>query len=66
LFCIGALSPLQFAIYFAAQSLGGISAAALTDVLMPGGVTFNTSLSGGINTAQGFRHFDYLTEIHLS
>jgi aquaporin related protein len=53
LLCIGALSPLRSAIYFVAQILGGITAAALTDVLMPGGVNFNTSLSGGINTAQG-------------
>lgn len=53
LLCIGALSPLRSGIYLVAQLLGGITAAALVDVIMPGGVNFNTALSGGINTAQG-------------
>jgi aquaporin related protein len=53
LFLIGALSPLRSAIYLIAQLLGGISAAALVDVLLPGGVNFGTALAGGVNISQG-------------
>jgi aquaporin rerated protein, other eukaryote len=53
LFLIGALSPLRSAIYLVAQLLGGISAAALVDVLLPGGINFDTTLAGGVNISQG-------------
>lgn len=47
------ITPLRAILLFIAQLLGGITAAALIDGLMPGPIDFTTTLSGGINTAQG-------------
>jgi len=47
------ITPLRAILLFIAQLVGGITAAALIDALMPGPINFATNLSGGINTAQG-------------
>jgi aquaporin related protein len=52
LLLIGVLPPLRSAIYLVVQLAGGITAAALVHVLT-GQVNFNTTLTGGINVAQG-------------
>jgi aquaporin rerated protein, other eukaryote len=47
------ISPCRGALFFIAQILGGIAAAAIIDGIMPGPLDVGTRLSGGINTAQG-------------
>ena len=47
------ITPLRAILFFIAQLLGGIAAAALIDGRMPGPINFVTNLSGGINIAQG-------------
>ena len=47
------ISPLRAVLLSISQILGGIVAAALIDVLMPGQLNVSTNLGGGINTAQG-------------
>ena|SRR5947207_1472391 len=57
------ITPLRAILLFIAQLVGGITAAALIDALMPGPINFATTLSGGINTAQGHLPKLYVSEI---
>lgn len=47
------ITPLRAALLVVAQVLGGITAAALVNVLLPGSLYVRTRLGGDINTAQG-------------
>jgi aquaporin rerated protein, other eukaryote len=47
------ITPLRGGLLFIAQIVGGISAAALVDGLMPGPLGVATRLTGGITVAQG-------------
>jgi aquaporin related protein len=47
------ITPLRGVLMSIAQVLGGITAAALIDRLMPGPLNIGTKLSGGISIAQG-------------
>ncbi|KAI5776539.1 aquaporin-like protein [Geopyxis carbonaria] len=49
----GKLPPLRSLCLFVSQMLGGITAAALADVLFPTPLNVRTTLSGGTSTAQG-------------
>ena len=58
---LGAMPPLKGAMLVAAQLIGGIFAAGLVELLLPGNLSVNTTLSGGINTAQGLFLEAFLT-----
>ena len=50
---LGAVPPLRGAFVAGAQVLGGITAAALVDVLTPGPLLVSTLLGDGVNIARG-------------
>jgi aquaporin related protein len=50
---VGAISPVRAGILVFAQLLGGMAGAAIIQVLLPGPLYVNTTLSGGISVAQG-------------
>lgn len=50
---LGAVPPLRGALVVGAQVLGGMTAAALVDVLTPGPLLVATLLGGGVNIARG-------------
>jgi aquaporin related protein len=50
------ITPLRAGLLVLAQILGGITAAALIDALLPGSLYVRTRLGGGINVAQGTSH----------
>ena len=58
---LGAMPPLKGVILVVAQLVGGIAAAGLAQAMLPGDLAVNTSLGGGINTAQGFFLEAFLT-----
>lgn len=58
---LGAMPPLKGAMLVAAQLIGGIFAAGLVEILLPGNLSVNTGLGGGINTAQGLFLEAFLT-----
>jgi aquaporin rerated protein, other eukaryote len=49
------ITPLRCVLLIVSQFLGGITAAALIDGLMPGPLNVGTSLGGGISIVQGKR-----------
>jgi len=53
LMLVGVIKPLRFLLYSIAQLAGAIAAAAVVLALTPGPCSFNTSLSPGMNKAQG-------------
>ena len=57
------ISPLRCVLLVVAQILGGISAAALINALLPGSLYVRTRLGGDINTSQGTSQdtFDFRT-----
>ena len=50
---VRAITPFRGLLFSIAQLLGGICAAAIIDVLMPGPLGCATRLGGGVNIAQG-------------
>lgn len=50
---VRAITPLRGVLFFVAQMLGGMCAAALIDAIMPGPLGCATRLGGGVNIAQG-------------
>jgi aquaporin related protein len=55
------ITPLRAALLVVAQILGGISAAALVNVLLPESLFVRTQLGGGISTVQGIISQNLLT-----
>lgn len=51
------ITPIRAALLVVAQLLGGIAAAALINVLLPGSLYVRTRLGGGISTVQGIPRF---------
>jgi len=58
---LGAMPPLKGVLLVAAQLIGGIFAAGMVELLLPGNLSVNTGLGGGINTAQGLFLEAFLT-----
>ena len=53
------ISPVRAVLYVIAQTIGGITAAAIVDSLSPDGLNVGTRLGGGVSTSRGkFPHFD--------
>lgn len=58
---LGAMPPLKGVLLAVAQLLGGIFAAGLVEILLPGNLSVNTGLGGGMSTVQGLFLEAFLT-----
>jgi len=58
---LGAMPPLKGVLLAAAQLLGGIFAAGLVEILLPGNLSVNTGLGGGMSTVRGLFLEAFLT-----